>query len=78
MNEEQNVGIVLKDQEGHYYVLPTETLNAARVPDDAKSAIDEDLGDTTGFGIGLSFEFLGTVTPHAGGLSHFTSPIGWA
>jgi hypothetical protein len=56
-----NDAIVLQDSGGHYYVLPQETLNDARVSDDAKSAVDEDLGDVQGFS--LSFSFVGGISP---------------
>jgi hypothetical protein len=59
---ENNEAIVLRDQEGHYYVVPTQVLAEARMPDDARATVDEDLGETTGFAVDI-FQLLGSITP---------------
>ncbi len=52
MTDTQEV-LVVKDAEGNYYVFSHEALERARVPDDLRPRIDEQLGDVAGFLINL-------------------------
>jgi hypothetical protein len=77
MTQDMSRAIVLKDTEGHYYVVPGEVLTEARVPDEAKAAVDEDLGETTGFGWD-AFEFMGSIAPSPERVqSVYGSPRAW-
>ena len=57
-----NEAIVLQDKEGHYYVIPKETLEDARVADESKAVVDEDLGEVSGFALGAII-FVGGISP---------------
>ena len=77
MTQEMSGAIVLKDSEGHYYVVPSEVLTEARVPDEAKTAVDDDLGETTGFGWD-QFEIMGSIAPSPERVqSVYGSPRAW-
>lgn len=44
--------VVLRDQEGHYYLLPQQTIDAARVSDDSVERLQALLEDeVSGYGI---------------------------
>ena len=60
MTEELSEAIVLQDGEGRYYVIPTEALEDALVPDEAKGAIDADLAEVSGFS--PSFSYVGNLS----------------
>ena len=60
-----NEAIVLQDKEGHYYVIPKETLEDARVADESKAVVDEDLGEVSGFALGAII-FVGGISPVLG------------
>lgn len=55
--------LVLVDGDGSYYVLPKEVIEQAKVSDEAKSMVDEQVDqDTSGFmTAGLGFSFVGSV-----------------
>jgi len=72
--------IVLEDADGAYYVIPRETLEDARVPDSAKAAVDEDLGETQGFQVGAAnFSFVGALklTPQRVGSAYNFRGMPW-
>ena len=56
--------LVIADAIGQYYVLPLTTIRAARVSDEEREAIDEELGvDTVGFAsLGHGFSLVGPLT----------------
>ena len=44
--------LVLRDVDGNLYALPWETVQAARIPDSGRAALDDMLdGDVAGFGM---------------------------
>jgi hypothetical protein len=57
--------LVISDAEGHYYVVPRDVIEQARVDDDVKDEIDSALGiETQGFNaphIGLGFGAVGAL-----------------
>ena len=68
--------LVLVDSAGSYYVLPKEVIEQAKVSDDAKGMVDEQVDqDTAGFTTaGLGYSFVGAVnlsaerfSAHSGG-----------
>lgn len=63
MTNEQSHQIVLKDQQGNYYLLSPQMLDQARVPANQVADIDARLtNDTTGFYTDAAGGFRGAFT----------------
>jgi hypothetical protein len=45
----QQTGLILRDEQGQYYLITTELLDSARVPDEQASVLTEAVGDVSGF-----------------------------
>ena len=66
--------LVLRDQAGHYYLLPRATVERARVPDERRAAIERVLAgeDVAGFGVIMEERPAALATAGAGLLGGLT------
>jgi len=74
--------LVITDTEGHYYVVPRDVIEQARVDDDVKDDIDTALGiETQGFTtihLGLGFSSVGALDlNHQQRLGGKLPQVGW-
>lgn len=65
--------LVLRDSEGHFYIISQETLAASRVPDDKQQALQSALGgEVSGYGAFFSPDIQSAFT----GLSQSNTNVG--
>jgi hypothetical protein len=61
MTDPQTTALVLKDQAGDYFILPTETLERGRVPAERKTEVEQLLSasdDTSGYSVPMAVSWL--------------------
>ena len=64
MTSEMTELVVLMDQERNYYLVPRQVIEQARVPEEQRAAVEQELGDdATGFASDYLFDAKGKSRP---------------
>jgi hypothetical protein len=69
----EEIGVVLRDDERNYYLLPKRTVEAARVPAENVAHLEEALPEVAGYAMRGGYQFAGLVDigpSRPGGLVH--------
>ena len=57
----EEIAVVLRDDEGNYYLLPKQIVEAARVPSEQVAHLEEALPEVGGYAMRGAFQFAGLV-----------------